>query len=181
MEKNIIESARVLSKDFLKFLNAGVSPYHVVKESSSRLLESGFVELKENESWKGKITSSGKYFLSRGGSSLVAFTTPSALDASQTYFKIVGTHTDSPCIRLAPFSKFLSQEYHLGYIQTYGGGLWHTWLDRDLIVAGRVLVRGKNGDLQHKLYRSPSSVMTSYRSSPRFATSASIFARTAPQ
>lgn len=38
-------------------------------------------------------------------------------------------------------------------VQTYGGGLWHTWFDRDLSVAGRVILRGSNGSFVHKLVK----------------------------
>lgn len=37
-------------------------------------------------------------------------------------------------------------------VQLYGGGLWHTWFDRDLSIAGRVVIQ--DGDrLQGKLVR----------------------------
>lgn len=159
MEKSsIINLGKTLSKDFIKFNNESPSPYHAVKETMNRLKSAGFTELQETETWIGKLANGGKYFTTRGGSSLVAWTCGQALNTDTTYFKIIGTHTDSPCVRLAPKSHLKTEEYFMAYIQTYGGGLWHTWLDRDLIVAGRVLVRDGQGNLSHRLYRSKSSI-----------------------
>lgn len=47
-------------------------------------------------------------------------------------------------------------------VQTYGGGLWHTWFDRDLTVAGRVIVRQKNAgsvSYSHRLVRIEEPIM----------------------
>jgi aspartyl aminopeptidase len=59
-------------------------------------------------------------------------------------FKIVGAHTDSPCLRLAPVSKAQSNDFHQTCVSTYGGGLWHTWFDRDLILAGKVVYKNQD-------------------------------------
>jgi aspartyl aminopeptidase len=59
-------------------------------------------------------------------------------------FHIIGGHTDSPNLKLKPRSKKTvtggAAVKQLG-VQCYGGGLWHTWLDRDLSLSGKVLIR----------------------------------------
>ena len=47
-------------------------------------------------------------------------------------------------------------------VQTYGGGLWYTWFDRDLTVAGRVIIREeKDGctSYSHRLVRIEEPIM----------------------
>jgi aspartyl aminopeptidase len=63
---------------------------------------------------------------------------------------IVGAHTDSPCLKLKLISKKVKSGFLEVGVECYGGGIWHTWFDRDLSIAGRVLVR-KNGKVQHRL------------------------------
>ena len=157
MTKHLIQTAKSLSNDFLKFVNSSPSPYHAVKEAGQRLKCAGFEAVGEEEDWSARIEKGGKYMVTRGGSSLVAFACGENFKPQSSYFKIVGTHTDSPCLRLAPNSKLDSCGYQLGAVQTYGGGLWHTWLDRDLELAGRVLVRTARG-LEQRLYRSAGAV-----------------------
>lgn len=58
----------------------------------------------------------------------------------------------SPCFKLKPISKCVKSGMGMVNCETYGGLLWHTWFDRDLTVAGRVLV--KEGDaMVHRLVR----------------------------
>lgn len=63
---------------------------------------------------------------------------------------VIGAHTDSPCPKLKPNPSKSSQGYHLVNVQPYGGGLWHTWFDRDLSVAGRAIIK-KPAGMVHQL------------------------------
>lgn len=68
-------------------------------------------------------------------------------------FHVIAAHTDSPCLKLKPKSSSNKCNCLMVNVQTYGGGLWHTWFDRDLSVAGRVIVRGSDGSYLHKLVK----------------------------
>lgn len=155
--EQITQNSRVLADRFIKYVTKGISPYHAVQESKRILLEKGFSELKETVQWKGLIQPEGKYFITRGGSCLIAFTVGKQFDTSTSNFKIIGAHTDSPCIRLAPKSKKTQDGFVQACIQTYGGGLWHTWFDRDLKIGGRVVIK-QDGKLKMKLYQSDGAV-----------------------
>lgn len=85
-----------------------------------------------------------KLFLTRNQSSIVAFSLGKKFDPEKSVFKIIGAHTDSPSIRLCPNSKCTKHGYMSVAVQLYGGGIWHTWFDRDLTIAGRIIVKDQN-------------------------------------
>ncbi|KAI7847172.1 peptidase M18 [Circinella umbellata] len=136
--------------DFIQFLNASPSPFHAVHEASQRLENAGFEKISERSAWQ--LKRKGKYYFTRNGSSLVAFVVGGKYSPGNG-FSIVGAHTDSPCLKVKPISKKDKVGYLEVGVQLYGGGIWHTWFDRDLSVAGRVMVEKSDGTFQHTLAR----------------------------
>ncbi|KEY64841.1 hypothetical protein S7711_08849 [Stachybotrys chartarum IBT 7711] len=126
--------------DFVSFLNASPTPYHAVQNAAARLEQAGFTAIRERDSWASALRPGGKYYLTRNGSSIVAFAIGKKWRAGNPV-AMIGAHTDSPCLRLKPVSKKTSVGYLQIGVETYGGGIWHSWFDRDLSIAGRVLVR----------------------------------------
>ncbi|ORZ24941.1 peptidase M18, partial [Lobosporangium transversale] len=140
------------AQDFLKFVNQAPSPYHAVEQAALRLRKAGFQEIKERDSWDGVLKRNGKYYFTRNKSALIAFAVGGKYKPGNG-FSAIGAHTDSPCLKLKPVSKKEKVGYLQVGVQTYGGGLWHTWFDRDLSVAGNVVVETEDGKLETRLAR----------------------------
>uniref|UniRef100_A0A8H7NB12 aspartyl aminopeptidase n=1 Tax=Bionectria ochroleuca TaxID=29856 RepID=A0A8H7NB12_BIOOC len=133
--------------DFVDFVNASPTPYHAVYSASQRFEKVGFQLIKERDSWASTLRPGGKYYLTRNGSSIVAFTIGRKWRPGNPV-AIVGAHTDSPCLRVKPVSKKAANGFLQIGVETYGGGIWHSWFDRDLSLAGRVLVRDGDNFVQ---------------------------------
>ncbi|MBX3190214.1 MAG: M18 family aminopeptidase [Labilithrix sp.] len=124
--------------DLLAFLGESPTPFHAVASATARLRAAGFVEIAETDDWSA--LGPGRYAFAHGGSSLFAFVIPDGKRVAG--FRIVGAHTDSPNLRLKPTPEYKKEGYAQLGVEVYGGALLSSWLDRDLSLAGRVLVRG---------------------------------------
>ncbi|MBK8172579.1 MAG: M18 family aminopeptidase [Sandaracinaceae bacterium] len=132
-------TAQDLADDLLDYLDASPTAYHAVAETTRRLRAAGYRELLEKDAWK--VAPGERVYVTRAQTSILAFELGTgALDS--TGMHLVGAHTDSPNLRIKPVSDLVRAGYQQFAIEVYGGVLWHSWLDRDLALAGRVLIQG---------------------------------------
>ena len=127
-----------LGDDLRSFVDASPSPGHAAAEIARRLIEGGFRELTETDLWE---LSPGDAVFTVRGASVVAVRVGTE-PAHEAGLRIIGAHTDSPTFRVRPRHDVRQAGYRLVGVEPYGGGLWHTWLDRELTVAGRLALRG---------------------------------------
>ncbi len=135
-------SARTIALDLVDFIDASPSPWHVVASAEARLRAQGYARLEEGERWQ--LAAGGRHYVVRGGASLIAFVMGSRLLADAG-FRIVGAHTDSPGLRLKPRPALAGDGLARLAVEVYGGPILATFTDRDLSLAGRVVVRTKAG------------------------------------
>ena len=128
--------------DLLHFIDASPTPYHAVRETTRRLSAHGYTASSEDEVWA--LSPGDRRFVVRAGGSLVAFEVGSA-PPGDAGFRVIGAHTDSPNLRVKPLPSVDGHGYQQVGVEPYGGVLLHTWLDRDLSLAGRVTLRGDDG------------------------------------
>ncbi|RBQ79448.1 hypothetical protein VDGD_05108 [Verticillium dahliae] len=129
------------TKPFCDFLTENPTIFHTVAYFKTKLADAGFHELPARANWAGKLEPGGKYWTTRNGSALIAFTVGQKYEPGNGVAMIAG-HIDALTARLKPVS---TKRNAAGYVQLgvapYAGGLNATWWDRDLSIGGRVVVR----------------------------------------
>ena len=127
----------VMVRSMLQFIRKSPTCFHAVAQAAQMLEEEGYVNLKEGV-WE--LKPEGKYYVTRNGSSLIAFRVPCGQPSG---FMVAASHSDSPCFRLRDTAELPGNFLRLS-AERYGGMINATWLDRPLSVAGRVLVQEQN-------------------------------------
>ena len=129
---------------FKSFLDKAHSQYHAIHLLKTQLEENGYTCLTEGKAWE--LNKGGKYYLTRGGSAIVAFRIP---EEAPQGFMMSASHCDRPTFKLKENGE-LTGAYTRLSTEKYGGMLIAPWLDRPLSVAGRVLVEGE-GKVESRL------------------------------
>lgn len=149
-----------LIASLLQFLDASPTPQHAVQYLGAKLEASGFELLDEADEWMLKPRH--RYYTVRGGSSMVAFTTAEHSPAAAGV-RMVGAHTDSPCLKIKPRPEIAANGYFQLGVEVYGGVLMNPWFDRDLSIAGRVSYLDAAGRIRTTLldFKEPVAVIPS--------------------
>lgn len=127
----------------LDFLQSAPSPFHAVDSLCRRFSSAGFERLDERSEWS--LEPGRAYFYTRSDASIAAFRL--ADDIADRGVRIVGAHTDSPCLKLKPKPELSRNGYSLLGVEVYGGALLNPWFDRDLGLAGKVSGLNAAGEL----------------------------------
>jgi aspartyl aminopeptidase len=148
------------NSDLMVFLDASPTPFHAVRCMAELLAKSGFTELNESDNWT--LKTGDKHFLSRNGSSIIAFTVGST-PLTTAGLRMTGAHTDSPCLMVKPQPEIAVKGYLQLGVEVYGGALLNPWFDRDLSIAGRLVYRNKRQQLKQTLvdFKRPVAIIPS--------------------
>lgn len=138
----------------VNFLDCSPTAFHAVHNAAAMLSAHGFTALSEDEEWhpeRGKA-----YYVKRNDSALIAFRIGS--ETPESAFRIVASHTDSPALKLKENPALSDGTFTRLNVEPYGGGIFYSFLDRPLTIAGRI-VREKESRLVSELFESRQNVV----------------------
>lgn len=137
-------SSHTILEDFKQFLDNSPTSWHAAQEIASRFANVDMTPLEESDKWQ--LERGKKYFVQRGGS-ICGFAMPKGAPKKIT---IVGAHTDSPALKLKPKPEVSVENMLLLETEIYGGPILASWFNRDLALAGKVIVQ-KGKEIREEL------------------------------
>ena len=120
----------------LRNIDACPTSHHVVQRASEILIEHGFDHVSLESPFTNGDLQHG--YVTRGGS-IIAWRNAQALVSNGV--RIVGAHTDSPGLHIKTKPDTQTLNWQQLQVEVYGGPLLNSWLDRDLAIAGHVVLR----------------------------------------
>lgn len=136
------ELAMEFAEELVEFLNLTNSVFHCTDICAKILEKEGFKKLDLKDRWE--LEAGRGYYIEKNKSAVIAFRVCST-DIENAGFKIVGSHTDIPAIKIKPNPEIISEKSMLKLnVEIYGGPILNTWMDRPLSIAGKVTLRGKD-------------------------------------
>lgn len=136
-----------LNQGLIDYLKASPTPFHATANIALRLEAAGYQHLDERDTWH--IETGGHYYVTRNDSAIIAFKMGQR-PLPDAGIRLVGAHTDSPCLRVKPNPELQRMGFFQLGVETYGGALLAPWFDRDLSLAGRVTFR-RDGKVESQL------------------------------
>lgn len=143
--------SRDFSTGVTDFLSASLTGFHAVTQVVDRLVSNGFTERSERDT----LPDGGSFFIRHGGA--VVAVRPGSAPPSESGFRVAAAHTDSPGLRLKIEGAHEATGGTWVPVEVYGGPIVSTWLDRELLLAGRAVVYeapGKEGNWTIQTFRS---------------------------
>lgn len=129
-----------MNQALFDYIAASPTAFHAVAHTAELLNEAGYTCLCESNHW---VLEPGKgYYVTRNGSSLIAFRMPAG---EYNGFMMTASHCDSPCFKVKENAELADEHYVRLSTEKYGGMLCSSWMDRPLSVAGRITVRTETG------------------------------------
>ncbi len=128
-----------INEGLLEFLDQSPTCFHAIDYVKKQLNEQGYEQLLEGKPWN--LEEGGKYYVTRNLSSIIAFQIPKK---DFKGFMIGASHSDSPTFKIKDNPEIISDGYVKLNVERYGGALFHTWFDRPLSVAGRIVYKESN-------------------------------------
>lgn len=129
-----------INKGLFDFIGASPTAFHSVANAAKMLEAAGFSELCESGEWQ--LSAGEGYYVTRNGSSLIAFRFP---EGDFNGYMMTAAHGDSPAFRIKENALLDGKDYVRFSTEKYGGMLCSSWMDRPLSVAGRITVRTADG------------------------------------
>ena len=122
------------------FIKESPTAFHTISTISKMLDEAGFEALDEKKEYK--LKNNEKYYVTRNGSSIIAFKYISKAEG----FNIIASHSDSPTFRIKENPEIAVEGHYVKLnVEKYGGMIMSSWFDRPLSIAGRVMINSKTG------------------------------------